>query len=99
MFGNDFIYDILYYIRRDDRIYAASQSADVRFLFDHIYRFENWRGDQLYQGINSIVSPAVRPVEKLSGPYCDGQEVITYLYPVKPFEPYATIVFLLTTAK
>jgi two-component system response regulator YesN len=99
LYGNDFIYDIMLYIRGDDRIYAASQSSDMQLMFENIYKFENWGFEELFHDINTFKTPVLRPSETLS--VCDigKRRVITYIYPIKPYDPYAVVIFLIDTGK
>ncbi len=98
-FGNDYIHDILYYIRGEDRIYAASQCADMAFLFKNIYYFESWSIDEIRNDLNTINAPAIIPVKKMNEKYVGMQEVIAYFYPIKPYEPYASVVFMINNKK
>lgn len=98
-FGNFFIYDILYYVKGHDIVYAASQSSDVFLLFNEIYHFENWDYNQIINDLNKIEAPLIRPAEKLVSQYYYGQEVIAYIYPVRPFDSNAVVIFLIDNEK
>lgn len=97
--ANDFIYDVLYYIRGDERIYGAYQSWELKLMMEKIYPFEKWTYDQLYEDINSLGVPAIRPLEKCIDPTVGSFEVIPYIYPVRPYEPYASVIFLIDNEK
>lgn len=45
------------------------------------------------------VKPIVRPAEKLTIAHDEMNEVLTYIYPIKPYQPYATVIFLLDNKK
>jgi two-component system response regulator YesN len=98
-FANDFIYDILFYVRGDVSIYSAYQSWDLKSMIGIIYPFEKWKYEEVYNDINSLERPVIRPAEKISSEFIRDLEVVSYIYPIKPYEPYATIVFLINNEK
>jgi len=99
-YANEFIFEIFYYIRGYDKIYGSSQSSDLYFLFNNIYTFEKWNSKDIYKDLNSIEKPFVRPVEKFKSQTTDDfREVVTYIYPIKPYATYATVIILIDNDK
>ncbi len=94
-YANDYLYDILYYIRQDERIYGSYQSGNVQMMLSSIYRFDKWNYEQFYHDINTIELPYVRPAEKVSSGYTTMNNIMPYIYPINSYSPYATVVFFI----
>lgn len=98
-YANDFIYDVLFYIRGDDRIYSASHSTNIKFMTEFLYPFENWGYEQFYMDINNIERPFVRPSERIKVQQANLIETVVYIYPIRPYQPYASVIFLIDNQK
>jgi len=97
--GDEFYYDIAYYIRGDDIIYTSSYPFSIEAFINSVYKFSNWNYDDFYYDINTIESPVLRPVDRTIGEFSVKEELIVYMFPLRRHNPYATVIFLIKNSK
>nr|WP_267917627.1 helix-turn-helix domain-containing protein [Lederbergia citrisecunda] len=95
--GNDFIYEIFYYIRGDQFLFSGGSSYMLAPFINSYYQFPNWSYDDFYKDMNERHHPFLRNAEEVSIFNGRSINIITYGVPV-PFnntEPYGTLMFFI----
>ena len=94
--GNLIIRDICLYVRESDMIYTSGGIFTLDEFVSSVYNYENWSKDSFTDYINSINISAVRPSEftYVNNRY-NKMKIITYVYPVPRYSPYATLLFII----
>jgi len=95
--GNDFIYEIFYYIRGDQYLFSGGSSYMLPSFINSYYQFPNWSYDEFYKDMNERHKPFLRNAEEIQVFNGRTINVITYGVPV-PFNnsnPYGTLVFFI----
>jgi two-component system response regulator YesN len=89
--------EVFMYFRGDPTIYSSSGSFSMNLLTGQMYRFEAWDAKQLASDLNTVSQPTIRPAETVRLSNGGAQRLLTYLYPIKPGNPfhYGTVMFLI----
>lgn len=91
--SNKFISEIIYYIHGNNTILTSTQRCDLDLFIKQLYPFS--KGDpQLFQDtMKSISIPTVNSIN------LNSRDFLQYTYPIKPYDPYATIIFLINKSE
>ncbi|MBP1914960.1 hypothetical protein J2Z23_001915 [Lederbergia galactosidilyticus] len=95
--GNDFIYELFYYIRGNDYLFSGDSSYSFPAFTSTYYQFQNWPYDDFYQAINESEKPFLRNSEEVEIFNNNTVNMIIYGVPV-PFNskhPYGTLLFFI----
>ncbi|GHH97993.1 helix-turn-helix domain-containing protein [Neobacillus kokaensis] len=94
--GNDFIYDLFYFIRNGKYIYSANSSYSLSIFLKSHFQYKNWSAEDFYQTINKTSKPILRTAEDVTLFQGLNRHLITYVVPVpsNSTTPYGTILFL-----
>lgn len=95
--GNDFIYDLFYYIRDGDYIYSGDSSYSVPLFLQSHYQYMHWPYDEFYQDINESEDQFLRNAEDIKLFNGVQSRMITYGVPIplNNNKPYGTLLFLI----
>ncbi|MDQ8737155.1 helix-turn-helix domain-containing protein [Paenibacillus sp. LHD-38] len=95
--GNDFIYEVFYYIRGDQYLFSSGSSYSLDSFINSYYQYQNWSHDDFYKDINESKQPFLRNAEEINTFNSELLHMITYVAPV-PFNsknPYGTLIFFI----
>jgi hypothetical protein len=94
---NDFIHEIIFYVRDTEYMYSSSSSYTLYTFTNHIYKFKEWDYDTFFSDINSSVIPILRPAESVVNNRTTENRFITYIYPIpaKSRNPIGSILILI----
>lgn len=95
--GNDFIYDLFYFIRDGDYLYSEDSSYSIPLFIESHYQYKHWQKDDFYQKINTSEERFLRNAEDITLFNGVPSRMITYGVPVplNNSNPYGTILFLI----
>ena len=94
--GNDFIYNLVLYVRNTDFIISASGTYDAGNFINYAYNYENWEYDDFLKDVNGSGKPAFRYSDNVfvSGSNCV-ERLITYIVP----NDQCTVIFMIDENK
>ncbi|MCC3372482.1 helix-turn-helix domain-containing protein [Cohnella sp. REN36] len=92
--------DMFLYYRGDSVIYSSNGLTDLNVVFDKLYRFENWKREDVVRDLNDVKQTMIRPAENVSV-YSRTEPMLALLVPIKPNDlyPYGTMIYLLNESK
>ncbi|NIK66898.1 helix-turn-helix domain-containing protein [Paenibacillus sp. BK720] len=88
--------ELYLYFHKDDRIYS-SEGMNHFDVFTSNLLFQNWDKDAVYQDLNNVKFPTMRPADIASNSSGRKQSMLAYLIPIKPNNPnpYGTVMYLI----
>ncbi|WP_249730720.1 helix-turn-helix domain-containing protein [Paenibacillus sp. J2TS4] len=93
MSSTSFINDILLYIRGEDIIYSPYSTYTVSRLMQTKYNYLNWTTDELYETLNTLTIPEIRPKEDVliqtGNTTVDEYGMISFLVPIPVYSNYS----------
>lgn len=94
--SNATLSEIFLYFHGDSNIYSSKGMSDINLTFTDIYSFSDWTSDDIFQEMNEIKSPIMRPIAHVQQNYRE-QSMLAYLVPIIPnsLYPHATVMFLM----
>jgi len=94
--GNDFIHNLVLYIKGTDFLISAAGTYDVSNFINYVYKYENWNQSDFVEDINASTGPVFRCSDSvyLSGSN-NAERFITYIIP----SDQVTVIFLLKESK
>ena len=98
MSSNDFIYNIIYYIRGSDSLYSPFGTYTMYTYTNIINKYENWNTENISNVLNNIKTPIVRPLEEVTYirfSQTDKKRFVTYIVPIPVYNanPFGTLLF------
>ena len=98
MSSNDFIYNIIYYIRGSDSLYSPFGTYTMYTYTNIINKYENWNTENISDVLNNIKTPIVRPLEEVTYirfSQTDKKRFVTYIVPIPVYNahPFGTLLF------
>ena len=98
-YANDLIYDILYYLHAPRRFYSAFFAAAPAAMFDTAFSLKGRTSSEYTAFLELQDNPILLPAELARIPGQREIDLVQFIYPLLPGEPYATLVFLLDNEK
>ncbi|HZG85787.1 helix-turn-helix domain-containing protein [Paenibacillus sp.] len=92
--GNPFVDEMWLYYRGEASVFTNNSVYSLPMLTRQIYRFDNWSEEEIFEDLNTLAEPKVRP-PTLN--LVDRRRVVPILIPIHPRDnqPYATLVYLI----
>ncbi|MBD2870963.1 helix-turn-helix domain-containing protein [Paenibacillus arenilitoris] len=88
--------EMFLYLHKDPNIYSAKglSSLDV---FSKSYSFSNWNKETVYDDLNGVKFPTMRPADKVVRNAHLEDNMLAYLVPITPFSPnpHGTVLYLI----
>ncbi|MCQ6559278.1 helix-turn-helix domain-containing protein [Paenibacillus mendelii] len=83
-----------------DHIYSYKGMTDASYMFNRVYKYQNWDSGELLKALHESTQPFIRPAEEVSI-YSRQETLLTLMIPIKPNDPYpyGTVMFLLKESK
>jgi two-component system response regulator YesN len=94
--ANDFLYEVLLYIRDEDYLYSTKSTYRTSMFINEIYRYKKWPQESFLADLNTAAKPVLRPAEEVDVVNQSSGRFITYLVPIPrgSQHPYGTVMFL-----
>ncbi|WP_309118151.1 helix-turn-helix domain-containing protein [Paenibacillus sp.] len=91
---NPFVDEMWLYYRGETSVFTNNSVYSLPMLTRQIYRFDNWSDEEIFDDLNTLAAPKVRP-PTLN--LVDRKRVLPILIPIHPRgdQPYATLVYLI----
>ncbi|MFB9328048.1 helix-turn-helix domain-containing protein [Paenibacillus aurantiacus] len=88
--------EIYLYFHKDEKIYSSQGLNDYE-VFAHHTSFRNWDKDTLFENLNSVKYPTMRPADIVSKPNGRQESMLAYLNPITPNNPnpHGTVMYLI----
>lgn len=94
--GNEFIENMLLYMRGGKYLFSASTSYTVSLFYHSMFQYQNWTYDDFHETLNQLERPLLRTAEVVKLSESRQGKYITYLTPIPVNSiPYGTAVFLI----
>ncbi|MFC4101576.1 helix-turn-helix domain-containing protein [Paenibacillus xanthanilyticus] len=92
--------EIYLYFHQDHKIYSSKGLNDYE-VFAHHTSFRNWDKDTLFENLNSVKYPTMRPADIVSKPNGRQESMLAYLNPITPNNPnpHGTVMYLIQEAE
>ncbi|WP_054026710.1 helix-turn-helix domain-containing protein [Bacillus sp. FJAT-28004] len=88
--------EMFLYFHKDENIYSAKglSSMDV---FDDSFKFSNWNKESVFQDLNNVKFPTMRPADSVVRNTHLQESMLAYLVPITPFNPnpHGTVMYLI----
>ncbi|WP_158289688.1 helix-turn-helix domain-containing protein [Paenibacillus flagellatus] len=99
--ANDFISDVLVYIRGQPYLYSGSSTYTPELFMNHIYKYESWSLEQFVSDMATLRSPRLRPSEPIVAAHLSDKRALTYMVPipVNAAAPYGSVLFVIGESK
>ncbi|UVI29011.1 AraC family transcriptional regulator [Paenibacillus spongiae] len=79
--------DLFLFYHGSDNIFSYQGMTDAGYLFNRVYRYQNWDSNELLKALNEAKQPFIRPAEEVTV-YSRQERLLTLLIPIKPNDPY-----------
>lgn len=98
MSANDFIYNMIYYIRGSDSLYSPYGTYTMHTYTSIINKYENWDTEDIINVLNNVKTPFFRPSEEVTYiqySQTDKNKFVTYIVPIPLYntQPFGTLLF------
>lgn len=88
--------ELLLYFHKDEKIYSSKGLYDFD-VFATSFSFESWPADKLYQDLNAVKYPTMRPADTVIKSSNIADSMLAYLIPITPNSPtpHGTVMYLI----
>lgn len=88
--------ELLLYFHKDEKIYSSKGLYNFSVFADS-FSFESWPADKLYQDLNTVKYPTMRPADTVVKSSNIADSMLAYLIPITPNSPtpHGTVMYLI----
>ncbi|QHW32343.1 AraC family transcriptional regulator [Paenibacillus rhizovicinus] len=92
--------EIFLYFHKDEKIYSSKGLYNLD-VFANVFNFGNWPTDKLFQDLNTVKFPTMRPADTLTKSSNFAESMLAYLIPITPNNPtpHGTVMYLIREAE
>ena len=98
--NSSIVEDLFLSYHGSNHIYSYKGMTDANYMFNRVYKYQNWDSGELLKALHESTQPFIRPAEEVSI-YSRQETLLTLMIPIKPNDPYpyGTVMFLLKESK